>query len=114
MTETAFSFLMIRDASFDGANIKSLKTLFWVSLEVLDHIIPRSEEQAVVVSRDALFLVPGHVAHLVDVDGLQSLTGDHCVGPLAVGSRGANLGLTEDAVISLPHCCGCFTPPGMK
>ena len=105
---------MIRDASFDGANIKSLKTLFWVSLEVLDHIIPRSEEQAVVVSRDALFLVPGHVAHLVDVDGLQSLTGDHCVGPLAVGSRGADVGFAEDADISLPNCSGRLSPPEMK
>ena len=103
---------MIRDTSFDGADSESLKALFWCcSLEVLYHITPRSEEQAVVVSRDAGFLVPGHVADLSDVDGLHSLAGDQAVRPLAVGSGGTHLGLTESAGISLPHCCGWFAPP---
>ena len=106
---------MLRDTSFDGGDIKSLEALFWCcSLEVLDHVIPRSEEQAVVVSRDTGCLVPGHVANLVNVDGLHSLTGDEGVRPLAVGSRGAHLGLTEDTGISLPHCRGRLAPPKTK
>ena len=94
---------MIRYTSFDRADIESLQALFWCSLEVLDHRLPRSEEQAVVVSRDSSFVVPGHVANLVDVDGLHSLAGDQAVRPLAVGSGGAYLGLTESAGISIPH-----------
>ena len=94
---------MIRYTSFDRADIESLKALFWCSLEVLDHSLPRSEEQAVVVSRDSFFPVPCHIANLVDVDGLHSLAGDETVRPLAVGSRGAYLGLTESAGISIPH-----------
>ena len=111
MTEATFSLFMIRYTSSDGADIEFLKALFWFSLGVLNHIIPRCEEQAVVVCGDAGFLVPGHVANLIDVDGLQSLAGYQRVSPPAVGSGGANLGLTEDAGISRPLCCGRLSQP---
>ena len=114
MTEATFSLFMIRYTSSDGADIEFLKTLFWFPLGVLDHIIPRSEEQAVVMCGDAGFLVPGHVADLIDVDGLQSLTGEQRVRPLAVWPGGAYLGLTEDAGISLPLCCSRLAPPETK
>ena len=115
LTEATFDFFVIRYTSSDGADIESLKALFrCLCLEVLDHIIPRSEEQAVVVGRDPGFLVPGHVAHLIDVDGLLSLTGDQRVRPLAVRSGGTYLGLAEDAGISLPLRCGRLSPPEKK
>ena len=111
MTEAAFSLFMIRYTSSDGADIEFLKTLFWFPLGVLDHIIPRSEEQAVVMCGDAGFLVPGHVADLIDVDGLLSLAGYQRVSPLAVGSGRANIGLAKDAGIPRPLCCGRLAQP---
>ena len=103
--EAAFSFGMQFNTFPDGRDVKTFQTILRLSTEVLDHVLARSEEEAVVMCHNVGDLVPRHVSHLVRVDVLP-LAGYVGVRPPTIGLDGDDVGLAEDAGTSTPSYRG--------